>query len=87
MATFDYRDEVRGWGRDISYRPLPGNRLDAVGWGPTLTTRLSRGDFVLLTNPKGGETRYVVAEIRYASDPRDQWFATLAFAPRRTDAR
>lgn len=77
-ATHDYRNGTRGWGHDLGYRPLPDNRLDAYGWG-----ELREGDYLLLTNPAGGETRYRAVEVRCpAHGPRDQWFATLDFAPR-----
>lgn len=78
MSEHDYRNPARGWGHDISWRPLPGHKLDASGWG----AGIRQGDYLLLSNPAGGETRYQVEEIRYATDPKDQWFATLAFAPR-----
>lgn len=75
----DYTRQKRGWGRDLSYTPLPGNRLDAYGWGSGIRV----GDYLLLTNPAHGrDTRYQVESIRYMLDPPDQWFAILAFAPR-----
>jgi hypothetical protein len=79
--THDYRDGTRGWGHDITYKPLPGDRLDACGWGGGIKP----GDFVLLSNGVN-DTRYCVTKIRYAADPGDMWFATLAFAPRSLDA-
>jgi hypothetical protein len=90
-VTHDYRDNRRGWGHDISYELLPGNRLRASGWGPSgryegvPDRRIERGDYILLSNPKGGETRYRFTEVRYSEvigGPKDQWFATLDFAPR-----
>jgi hypothetical protein len=80
--THDYRNAMRGWGHDIGYKPLPGDHLDAYGWGEGIRP----GDFVLLSNGDA-DTRYRVAKIRYATDPHDMWFATLAFAPRPLDAR
>lgn len=75
--THDYRAPKRGWGWDIHYKPLPGNRLRAGGWG----RGLSAGDYLLLSNPDtGAETRYRVGDD--LTKPSDQWFATLEFAPR-----
>jgi hypothetical protein len=76
-TTHDYTKRKRTWGHDIGYRPLPGNRLDAHGWGYGLHT----GDYILLTNGDS-TTRYQVDEIHYKPDPTDMWFATLSFAPR-----
>lgn len=73
----DYTDGRRGWGHDIGYKPVGGNRLDAHGWGHGLRV----GHFILLSNGPA-TTRYVVETIRYCDDPTDMWFATLAFAPR-----
>lgn len=76
-TTHDYRKSAQGWGHSIGYEPLPGNKLKAYGWG----SGVSVGDFLLLSNG-ADETRYAVDEIRYPSDPGDQWFGTLSFAPR-----
>jgi len=76
-VTHDYRDARRGWGHDLGYEPLPGDRLRAYGWGEGIKA----GDYLLLSNG-AGETRYAVDEIRYCRDPVDMWFATLSFAPR-----
>lgn len=77
--THDYRAPRRRYGWDLAYEPLPGNELDAHGWGHGL----SKGDYVLLTNPRTSEdTRYQIKRLRYCDRPDDMWFATLSFAPR-----
>ena len=77
-STRDYRDHTRTWGHDIGFEPLRGNRLRAHGWG-----ELRDGDYLLLSNPAGGEARYRAVEVRRPPvGPDDQWFATLEFAPR-----
>ncbi len=74
----DFRNHTRGWGHDIGYRLLEGNRLDAWGWGHGLRV----GDYVVLTNKAtGGQPWYAVESVRYMSDPRDQFFAVLAWQP------
>lgn len=76
--THDYRRGSRCWGHDISYSVLPGDKLKASGWGRGIV----EGDYILLTDDSGGETRYRFLGVRYEWDPPDQWFGTLAFAPR-----
>lgn len=76
--THDYRKSEARMGHDLSYTPLPNNRLSATGWG----RGISVSDFVLLTLPDGGETRYRFDEISYFGDPPDMWRSTLSFAPR-----
>jgi hypothetical protein len=73
----DYRNSVRGFGHDLAYRPLPGDRLVATGWG----YGLKAGDYILLSNGPD-DTRYSISEIEYYSDPPDMWKATFTFAPR-----
>lgn len=91
--TFDYSTPQRRWGHDISFRPLDGGmKLRANGWGPSPEgcDELKRewmepGDFIILSHPGGQETaRYRIDEIKYMSNPSDQWFAELSFAPRPT---
>ena len=90
--TFDYSEPKRRWGHDVSFRPIgdDGMKLRANGWGPAPDdgSELSRqwmevGDFIILSHPGSDKTaRYRIDSIRYAYDPRDQWFADLSFAPR-----
>jgi len=81
--THDYTNAHRGFGHDITYRPLDekGIRLGATGWG----AGLKAGNFVLLSNGNG-ETRYQVESISYFADPADMWKAVLVFAPRQGGA-
>lgn len=90
--TFDYTYPKRGWGHDLSFAPSDGGmKMRANGWGPAPEggDELKRewmepGDFIILSHPGGQETaRYRIDEIKYAFNPRDQWFAALSFAPRR----
>jgi hypothetical protein len=78
--THDYRYEQRRLGWDLSFTPVDGGlRLRAHGWGGGLNV----GDYLLLSNPTGGDTRYkILADLRYERDPADMWWATLVFAPR-----
>jgi hypothetical protein len=76
----DFRDAARGWGHDLCYEPLPGQRLKATGWGHGL----EGGDFMLLTNG-AADTRYRIDEVEYIGGmggPKDMWSAVLSFAPR-----
>lgn len=77
----DYRDHLRGWGWDLSYRPIDGGKqLRATGWGEGLHV----GDAVLLSNGSA-DTRYRVGDdLRYEDDPPDMWHVTLDFFPRPT---
>jgi hypothetical protein len=75
--THDYRKGHRTWGHDLSYRPLPDDKLKATGWG----SGLREGDYMLLSNGDS-DTRYQIETIRYFGDPKDMWTATLRFAPR-----
>lgn len=77
--THDYTNAHRGFGHDITYRPIDslGRTLHATGWG----AGIKKADFILLTNG-AGETRYMVDSITYFADPADMWNAQLLFAPR-----
>lgn len=69
----------RYWGHDyVIYKVIDGGmQLQASGWG----YGIKQGDYLLL--PNGADsTRYQVVEINYKRNPKDQWFATLAFVPR-----
>lgn len=79
--THDYRNAVRRWGHDITYRPAPNDQLKALGWG----RGIADGDYLLLSNGKG-DTRYRVDLITYYRDPPDMWKAVLSFAPRTTSS-
>lgn len=89
--TFDYTK--RHWGHDLSFTPIDGGmKMRANGWGPAPAggDELKRewmepGDFLILAHPGSQETaRYRINKIDYAFNPRDQWFADLSFAPRKT---
>lgn len=73
----DYRNAKRGFGWNLTYRPLPDNKLSATGWG----FGIKYGDYMLLTNGLE-DTRYQVSKISYCRDPPDMWNAILTFAPR-----
>lgn len=82
--THDYLWDNRGRGHDISFEPVDGGmKLRANGWGPKGDRPIEVGDYMLLSHGRTDESaRYRVDEIRYMSNPRDQWFGTLSFAPR-----
>ena len=75
QKTHDYTK--RGWGHDLSWDVLDGQKLKIIGWGGGV----SAGDFLILPNA-GSSTRYKVDEISYYSDPRDQFKAIASFSPR-----
>lgn len=75
--THDYRNAARAWDHDITYRPAPGDQMDASGWGHGIAA----GDYLLLSNGDS-DTRYCVDFITYHRDPPDMWKAVLSFAPR-----
>ena len=43
------------------------------------------GDFVILTTREWQETRYKIESIDHKSDPDDQYFMEMSFAPRTED--
>jgi hypothetical protein len=75
--THDYTR--RCYGHDYSIRQAAdgGTRLRMTGWGVGIVA----GDYLILRNGDG-TTRYQVEQIDYCNDPRDMWFADVAFAPR-----
>lgn len=75
--THDYTR--RYYGHDYSIRQAAdgGTRLRMTGWGVGIVA----GDYLILRNGDG-TTRYQVEQIDYCNDPRDMWFADVAFAPR-----
>lgn len=82
-VTHDYGPGKRGWGHDFSISRVGegGLRLEAIGHGPRRGPMIRKGDYLLI--PKGEwDTRYLVEEISYYSDPDDMWQAALTFAPR-----
>jgi hypothetical protein len=75
--THDYSRP--SWGHDYSTVAVidGGRRLRLGGWGHGI----SPGDYLILRN-WGDTTRYRVETIEYCENPRDMWFANVAFAPR-----
>lgn len=80
-VTHDYRYDERGWGHDLAVTP-DGLNLRATGWGPRAGGPMRVGDFVLLSNGPGQETRYRIVSISYYLNVRDMWRADMVFAPR-----
>ena len=77
------------WGHHVGVlRSVDGGReLRVTGWGTPVP---ERGDHLLLPEGDTGlgvAARYRVRDIRSAVTPADQWFATLDFAPARSDQR
>lgn len=75
--THDYTR--RHWGHDFAIMAIRdgGKELRVSGWGLGIET----GHYLVL--PNGDDTtRYRVRDIEYEYNPRDQWHATLDFAPR-----
>ena len=71
----------REWGCNYNIMKVykRGQRLDLCGW----YTGIKNGDYLILKN--GSETtRYKVESVKYESDPRDMWNASVSFAPRDT---
>lgn len=68
------------WGHAISsFDPQDGGQsAHAIGHGHGIKS----GDYLILSHPNGGTTRYAVDMIEYYSDPRDMWRARLVYAPR-----
>jgi hypothetical protein len=79
-TTHDYRKAHCRWGWDIGmwHSKDGGLTVSASGWG----RGLSEGDFILLSRPDGGESRYAVEQVSYYRDPPDMWSAQLKFSPR-----
>jgi len=77
MNTHDY--SVRGWGHDFHVLEATDNgmSLRLAGWGKGI----NNNDYIILPNGED-TTRYQIDNIKYMSDPRDQWFASASFAPR-----
>lgn len=68
----------RKWGHDYTFEPIDtGLRGHMSGW----KMGIREGDYLILRNGEA-TTRYQVETIRYMTDPRDQWFADVRFAPR-----
>ena len=77
-TTHDYTNQR--WGHACGFEPVDGGlKGRANGWGKGVAI----GDYLLLQNGSGS-SRYKVTHIHYVSNPPDQWFAKLEFAPRTT---
>ena len=78
-TTHDYtRPE---WGHDYHVTDVraDGRSISLSGWGKGIR----EGDYLILNaDSTGRTTRYQVYDIRYYSDPPDQWRADARFAPR-----
>lgn len=88
--THDYRANTKRWGHDAGWDTKDGGKtLRAYGWGPKDADPIEVGDYILLSHSDGSgdDARYRVSDVRYEMNPRDQWFATLAFAPRTPDLK
>lgn len=67
------------WGNDYIFTPIDaGQRGKLSGWHPE---HMEPGDFVILRNGDD-TTRYQITKIEWMTDPRDQFFADVTFAPR-----
>lgn len=78
MQIHDYTHGHRGWGHDFCVLGIidGGKLLRVSGWGVGIKV----GDALDLQNGTG-KSFYLVVEIKYMSDPADQWFATVAHRP------
>lgn len=81
--THDYSN--RYWGHDYAITKVEkkGQIIHMTGWG----FGLKIGDYIIIqgqSNELGVNptTRYLVAEIKYESDPKDMWHGIFLFAPR-----
>jgi len=74
----DYRDHTRRFGHDYNFDPVNGGRMAKInGWGDGI----EEGDFLVLSHPDGGLASYQIDSIKYARDPKDQWFARATWRP------
>lgn len=66
-------------------RPLDkkGLKVRFTGWNMNCG-KWQVGDYVVYTLRDGKETRYEILEFEQCADPRDMYFMTGKFAPRRT---
>lgn len=71
----------RGIGHDFAIHKIEnqGQRIRVSGW----CRGISEGDTLVLPNGSDRAT-YAVESIKYAQDPRDQFFAWLTYAPERS---
>lgn len=82
-TVFDLTDGHRGFGHDLTRRPIDKQGLAhfASGW---LTPLPKDGDYAILSDDLGGTTRYRFTNVRHCGNPRDMWHATLIFDPRQS---
>lgn len=77
MTTHDLT--WRSWGHDYHFTPIEkGQRARMTVWNPN---RIEVGDYLILPH-LGGTTRYQVDSVERMSDPSDQMFLYVTFAPR-----